>query len=301
MFDFTINRNGRRTMSRGRPARARRRACAARGSSPWSRGWSFPAARPRTSRRISYPTSPGLAQITDSSLVNPWGVSFSATSPFWVSNQATNTSTLYSATPTGITKVPLTVNIPETASGPQGPTGQVSNNTSSFVLNGMPADFIFANLNGTISAWNGGTVATLEATTPGASYTGLAIASNTAGSFLYAANDCAGDHRRLRRQIRPPQLRPRAFVDPELPSGLVPFDVKAINGDLYVTYAPAGHANQVAAKPGQGAVAAFTTSGRFLSQLSDRRHARGAVGHRAGTGRLRHVLRRPARRQLRLQ
>ena len=134
----------------------------------------------------------GLAQIQDSSLVNPWGVSFSSTSPFWLSNQATNTSTLYSATPTGITKVPLTVNIPKTASGPQGPTGQVSNNTSSFVLNGMPAHFIFANLNGTISAWNGGTVATVEATTPGASYTGLAIASNTAGSFLYAANDTQG-------------------------------------------------------------------------------------------------------------
>ena len=46
----------------------------------------------------------------------------------------------------------------------------------------------------------------------------------------------------------------------------------AINGDLYVTYAPAGHANQTGAKPGQGAVAAFTTSGRFLSQLSDRSH-----------------------------
>ncbi len=216
--------------------------------------------------------TPGLAQITDSSLVNPWGVSFSATSPFWVSNQATNTSTLYSATPTGITKVPLTVNIPETASGPQGPTGQVSNNTSSFVLNGMPADFIFANLNGTISAWNGGTVATLEATTPGASYTGLAIASNTAGSFLYAANDAQGTIDVFDGKFAPHSFGPSAFVDPELPSGLVPFDVKAINGDLYVTYAPAGHANQVAAKPGQGAVAAFTTSGRFLSQLSDSRH-----------------------------
>src|SRR6202023_3231068 len=53
---------------------------------------------------------PGLAQLQDSSLVNPWGVSFSSTSPFWVSNQGTNTSTLYSLTPTGISKVPLTVN-----------------------------------------------------------------------------------------------------------------------------------------------------------------------------------------------
>ena len=126
---------------------------------------------------------PGLAQITDSSLVNPWGVSFSPTSPFWVSNQGTNTSTLYSVTPTGISKLGLTVDIPKTASGPQGPTGQVNNTTTTFLVNGKPAVFIFASLNGTISAWNGGTAAQLEWTTPGAVYTGLAIATNTAGKF----------------------------------------------------------------------------------------------------------------------
>ena len=189
-----------------------------------------------------------------------------------MSNQATNTSTLYSVTPTGISKVPLTVNIPTTASGPQGPTGQVSNGTSSFLVNGMPAHFIFANLNGTISAWNGGTKATLEATTPGAAYTGLAIASNTAGCFLYAANDAQGTIDVFDGKFAPHSFGPNAFVDPELPSGLVPFNVKSINGDLYVTYAPAGHANQTGAKPGQGAVAAFTTSGRFLSQLNDSGH-----------------------------
>ena len=30
---------------------------------------------------------PGLATITDSNLVNPWGVAHSTTSPFWSSNQ----------------------------------------------------------------------------------------------------------------------------------------------------------------------------------------------------------------------
>src|SRR5260370_38270716 len=40
----------------------------------------------------------GLAQITDSNLVNPRGVSVSDTSPFWVSNQQTNTTTLYAVT-----------------------------------------------------------------------------------------------------------------------------------------------------------------------------------------------------------
>ena len=62
---------------------------------------------------------PGLAQVTDASLVNPWGVSFSSTSPFWVSNQGTNTATLYSVTPASTTKLGLTVNIPTTASGPR--------------------------------------------------------------------------------------------------------------------------------------------------------------------------------------
>ena len=38
------------------------------------------------------------ADITDSALVNPWGVSHSATSTFWISNQGTNTATLYSVT-----------------------------------------------------------------------------------------------------------------------------------------------------------------------------------------------------------
>ena len=45
---------------------------------------------------------PGLAQLTDPNLVNPWGVSSSSTSPFWVSDQGTNTSTLYAVTHAGI-------------------------------------------------------------------------------------------------------------------------------------------------------------------------------------------------------
>src|SRR5436853_3055275 len=128
---------------------------------------------------------PGLATITDPLLVNPWGISRSAASPFWVSNQGTGTSTLYSvAGSTAVTRVNIAPNgfvaIPTTAAGPQGPTGQVSNsNTASFQLapgnTATSARFIFANLNGTISGWAGGASATIEATTPGAVYTGLAI------------------------------------------------------------------------------------------------------------------------------
>ena len=187
--------------------RHRRSDAAARRSHPWTEGLEVRVVL--SSSTTPYLQTnlvsdvPGLAQIHDPNLVNPWGVSFSSTSPFWVSNQGTNTSTLYAVTPTGISQVPLVVNIPTTASGPQGPTGQVHNGTSSFLLaNSKPAAFIYASLNGTISAWNGGGTAQIEWTTPGAIYTGLAIASNTAGDFLYAA-DGAGSHRRLRRHVRP--------------------------------------------------------------------------------------------------
>jgi uncharacterized protein (TIGR03118 family) len=210
----------------------------------------------------------GLAQVTDSSLVNAWGVSFSSTSPFWVSNQGTSTATIYSVTPTGINKLGLTVNIPKTASGPQGPTGQVHNNTTAFVLaNNKPAAFIFASLNGIISAWNGGNAASIEWTTPGAVYTGLTEATNTAGSFLYAADGAQNRIDVFDGTFKPHSFGPDAFVDPDLKPGLVPFNVQFINGDIFVTYAPAGHAAQTGAQPGQGAVAAFTTSGRYISTL----------------------------------
>jgi uncharacterized protein (TIGR03118 family) len=209
----------------------------------------------------------GLAQLTDSSLVNPWGVSFSSTSPFWVSDQGTSVSTLYAVTPSGISKVPLTVAIPKTAAGPQGPTGQVHNGTSQFLVGGKPAAFVFASLNGIISAWNGGGSATIEATTPGAVYTGLAIASNTAGNFIYAANDAQGRIDVFDGSWAPHSFGPKAFVDPKLPAGLVPFGIQDINGNIFVAYAPAGRAAQTGAVPGQGAVAVFTTSGRFLKQM----------------------------------
>ena len=100
---------------------------------------------------------PGLAQLTEPELVNPWGVSHSTTSPFWTSNQGTNTTTLFAVTDrTNVTKVtavnPPTGNIaiPTLGAGPaQGPTGQVSNQNpspSSFPVgmggNGGSAHFI---------------------------------------------------------------------------------------------------------------------------------------------------------------
>src|SRR6516225_6791926 len=135
---------------------------------------------------------PGLATVTDPKLVNPWGVSHSTTSPFWTSNQGTNSATLFTVTDrTTVTKVNINppagdVLIPPGGVGAVGPTGQVNNaNTSSTgcdvskgiafpVNNGGDsgfAHFIFANLNGTISAWDTGPTAFIQVPTAGAVYT----------------------------------------------------------------------------------------------------------------------------------
>jgi|SRR5262245_17202348 len=218
---------------------------------------------------------PGLASITDPLLINPWGMSRSPTSPFWTSNQSTNSATLYAVTGSTTVSQVFAVNangfvgIPTTATGPQGPTGQVNNtNTASFQLTpGTPstsARFIFADLNGTISAWAGGLTSTVQVTTPGAVYTGLAI--NTAGTRLYAA-DSAGGHVNVFDSSFTPLNLPGAFLDSNLPSGFVPFNVQNIGGKIYVTYAPAGLAAQRAATPGQGIVDAFDENGVLLQRV----------------------------------
>jgi uncharacterized protein (TIGR03118 family) len=223
---------------------------------------------------------PGLATITDSSLVNPWGVSHTATSPFWISDQGTNLTNLWSVTgPTTVVKVtavnPPTGNIAIPGSGPaQGPTGQVSNQNPSLSFrvvnggNGGSAHFIFANLNGTISAWDTGPTAFIQVTTPGANYSGLAI--NQAQTQLYAANQAGtGSINVFDSSFAPVSLGAGAFATPSAISalGLVPFNVQDIAGKVYVTYAPSGLAAQRGATSGMGAMAVFDESGNLLQTI----------------------------------
>ena len=220
---------------------------------------------------------PGLAAITDPVLQNSWGLSHSSTSPFWVSDQVTNLATLYNVTAAGVTKNAREVTIPTTAAGPQGPTGQVNNNTLSFPVNGAPASFIFANLNGTISAWNANNpvpslvnTAQIKATgDTGSAYTGLAIGSNASGPLLYAAN---GPLKRIdvfNGAFASVSLGATAFATPAAIAalGLVPFNVQNIGSNIYVTYAPATRALQIAASEGIGAVVVFDMSGNFVKTL----------------------------------
>jgi hypothetical protein len=129
---------------------------------------------------------------------------------------------------------------------------------------------IFANLNGTISAWNssmGTTAKVVKTLPPGNLYTGLDIGGNASGDLLYAANTSQGKIDVFNSSFALTSLGLNAFKDPLLPAGLVPFNVEHINDQLYVAYTPAGKPASVAAPEGAGAVAVFDTSGNFIKQL----------------------------------
>ncbi len=205
---------------------------------------------------------PGLAPVTDPNLKNPWGISHSPTSPNWVSNQVTGTSTLYNGAgqpfPIGS---PLVVTIPGGGS-PNGPTGQVFNPTNDFVLTtGGKAAFLFANLDGSISGWNGahGTLAEVVAMTADAVYTGLALGTSGAGSRLYAANDDGGTIDIFDAAFSQVTL-PGAFIDPTLPAGFTPYNIMNLDDTLYVTYE-----NEAS---GGGVINRFDLDGNFLGRLT---------------------------------
>ena len=207
--------------------------------------------------------------VPDPNLVNGWGLVSTSTSPFWVSDNGTGVSTLYSIHNTNgvaATRAGLVVSIPSVSGGPGTPTGIVAPETpagvQAFTITGtnpitgkqVSANslFIFATLDGTISGWNpavggvsatGASTATLAAnrSSAGATYTGLAIATNNGQKFLYAADD--GENRRIDVFDSNFQLvdSENAFVDNKIPKKFAPYGIQTITDadgieTIWVTY-----------------------------------------------------------------
>jgi len=201
---------------------------------------------------------PGMAAFTDPNLQNPWGISFSATSPFWISDAASNVTTLYSATGAVNSRV-VTI--------PGGPTGQVQNSAGAgnFLVGGTAASFIFDTLGGSIYAWNAGagSAAQLEASTGGASFTGLALDNNGSGNYLYAANSAGSGGIDVFNSSFTSTTLLGSFIDPDLPAGYVPYNIQTIGGELYVEYENPASQRTL----GSGVVSVFDANGNFITQL----------------------------------
>lgn len=210
---------------------------------------------------------PGLARVTDPSLVNPWGMASSATSPWWVSDNGSDLSTLYNGN-TGA-KQGLVVDIPSAA-----PTGLVFNNTADFLLpSGGKSLFIFSTETGHIAAWNGaqGTTAISMAAPTGAVYKGLAIGTANSASYLYAADFVQGKVQVFNSTFGTTNTLTGNFTDPGLPSGYAPFGIKNLGGKIYVTYAQQsgipGDIDEVHGA-GKGFVDVFDTNGNLLNRVA---------------------------------
>ena len=202
------------------------------------------------------------AVTVDKDLVNPWGVSFGPTSPFWVSDNKTGVATIYNGAGA---KLGLTVTIPPS---PSAPTGQVFNSggASAFAIGGTKPLFIFDSEDGVISGWAGsfGTTAQIAASTPDAIYKGLAIGSDAAGDHLYAADFHHGVVQEYTNNFGPSTT----FTDPTVAAGYAPFNAQVLGGELYVTFAKqdaTGHDDVGGA--GNGYVDVFNLDGTLNRRL----------------------------------
>jgi uncharacterized protein (TIGR03118 family) len=230
-------------------------------------------------------TSDGFinADNNDPNLVNPWGLVFNPTGPWWVGDNGGGVATLY---PASGSPASLVVAIPTGAGDAIGgnPTGIVFNGGGGFVVsdgtNSGAARFIFATEDGTIVAWapavpppSPSTQAFTVVPAPGdeatgAVYMGLAIGNNGEGDFLYAT-----DFHNAKIDVYDSSFHAVAmaggFSDPNLPEHFAPFGIRNIDNVLYVTYAMQDAvAHDDVAGPGLGVVDVYDLNGNLLRRLT---------------------------------
>jgi uncharacterized protein (TIGR03118 family) len=234
------------------------------------------------------------APVPDSNLKNPWGLSRSTGSPWWVSDNNAGVSTLYNITGTTST-LAATINSrvvvippPHGSTSTSAPTGQVFNGSADFALApGIPALFIFVTEDGTISGWNpnfdtahpNNAVLKVD-NSPNAVYKGVTIGDVNGVRYLYVANFRSGHievYDTNFKAITSPSggdgnhhgmFSEESFDDREIPEGYAAFNVQNIGGSLFVTYArqDAPRHDDVPGA-GFGFVDIFSTTGKLEGRL----------------------------------
>ena len=229
----------------------------------------------------------GMAPVTDPNLKNPWGLTRSSTtptrpgSPFWVANNNSGTSTLYTGAGAII---PIngtgTVTVPPPKGSPAGtlstPTGVVFNGspTDFQIAPGQSAVFIFATEDGTISGWAGGQNAVLvvdnsdNGEADGAVYKGATSADINGKKFLYVTNFRSAKVEVYDTKFKRVHLDEDAFEAEGVPRGFAPFNVQNVGGTLFVTYAKQdAPRHDPVGGDGLGYVELFTPSGKHIGHL----------------------------------
>ncbi len=232
----------------------------------------------------------GKAPNFDPNLKNPWGLTRSSSSPWWVGNNNSGTSTLYDGKgnlfPPRGKGGPLVVTVPPPGFAPgtqSAPTGVVFNGspTDFLLAPGKQAIFIFTTEDGTISGWNPGVNPPTSVTNAmlkvdnsdngsanGAVYKGMTSGEVGGKRFLYVTNFRAARVEVYDTNFKRVHLGEDAFEAEGVPDGFAPFNIQNIGGTIFVTYAKQNAARHDDVKgDGLGFVHIFTTSGRHIGHL----------------------------------
>ena len=212
----------------------------------------------------------GGAHFTDPRLLNAWGI-VAGERAVWVNDNHSGLTTAY--TPSGHPFV-FDIQVPAPGGGPGTPTGLAFNDSRQFVItNGQrsaPSAFLMATEDGTIAAWNraSGSNAVIVFDSGGAAvYKGMAMARNSDGNpQIYAANFHVGVMDVFDGQFH----YLSSFTDSNVPALFAPFNVRAIRGRLFVTFAKQKLPDMMddEAGPGNGYVDIFDTDGTLLRRLA---------------------------------
>src|SRR5947207_6778750 len=223
---------------------------------------------------------PGVAEITDSNVINPWGIAVSSSGTLFVADNGAGVATAYfqNGTPAPSFSNPLVITIHPSASNVDGanPTGTVWNDTSVFkVSNGtntLPAKMIFVSEDGMISGWNPNLNNTqaFKAVDNGPSsavYKGATLGVANSQNYLYVTNFHSHQVETYNGSFVLQGGFP--FSDPNIPSDYAPFGIRNFNGRIFVTFAKINPSNpdDDLAGAGFGFVDVFNTKGQLLRRL----------------------------------
>jgi uncharacterized protein (TIGR03118 family) len=251
------------------------------------------------------PVTPA-ASISDPNLQNAWGLVHGPGTPWWISNNAGGTSTLYNtsglnpANPSGQTPAPVlepvsivTLNAPGGTPGngvkipnapsqpaPGSPTAVLFNgSTTDFpVAAGKPATFLFVTEDGTIQGWNSSVNAKtaiivvdnsqVPNKTNGAVYKGATILQFGGNEYLLAANFRSGKIDVFDSNFKPIRVPNERFSMDGIPAGFAPFNVQGIGPNIYITFAQQDAAkHDPVGSAGAGFVLIYDGQGRRLARL----------------------------------